>query len=400
MNRSMHVDRLLITLLLILATTVHAESQSSPPTDRTKTFGSSLTRDPKQSTSTISEDTETIRVETNLVVSNVLVLNDKGSAILGLTKNDFVVTEDGVSQSVELFANTDGKPVPRSIILIVDYSGSIDPFFARGLAGAKALIGRLGAQDKMAIVTDDVSLICDFTNDRTKLNAAIDSVTRNVKEKKHGNSFQYSALMATLRELIGVEDLRPIIIFQTDGDEAVFLRSPDYKATAKRFWDSPRLWMKERTFSFEDVRDALERSRVTLYNVIPGIRFAGRTGEDLGKAADIDNQEAFFAKGLMWNPKDLKSKQVEIDWRIFTQNRLLELGNLSGGYTEFLQRPEDADEIYTRILKTIDNRYVLGYYPEKKTGEPKRRSVKIEVKGHPEFIVIGRKTYLPAIESP
>src|SRR5215475_9810476 len=50
-----------------------------------------------------------IRVETNLVLMDVLVVNPKGSVILGLKKDDFVVTENGVSQELELFSNRDNE---------------------------------------------------------------------------------------------------------------------------------------------------------------------------------------------------------------------------------------------------------------------------------------------------
>ena len=36
-----------------------------------------------------------------------------------------------------------------------------------------------------------------------------------------------SALMATLREMFDYEDQRPVIIFQTDGDELRLLQPPD-----------------------------------------------------------------------------------------------------------------------------------------------------------------------------
>jgi hypothetical protein len=41
----------------------------------------------------------------------------------------------------------------------------------------------------------------------------------------------------------------------------------------------------------------------------------------------------------------------------------------------------------------IENRYVVGYYPKNEARDGTRRSVKIEVKGHPEYVVLGRKTY-------
>ena len=78
-----------------------------------------------------------VRVETSLVVCDVLVLNQRGQSVQGLTKNDFVVTEDGKPQAVGMFSLGDDAKVPRSIVLIIDYSGSQLPFIHTSVEAAK-----------------------------------------------------------------------------------------------------------------------------------------------------------------------------------------------------------------------------------------------------------------------
>lgn len=51
--------------------------------------------------------------------------------------------------------------VPRTIVLIIDYSGSQLPFIKNSVAAAKVLVDKLGPKDLMAIVTDDVELLLD-----------------------------------------------------------------------------------------------------------------------------------------------------------------------------------------------------------------------------------------------
>jgi hypothetical protein len=88
------------------------------------------------------------------------------------------------------------------------------------------------------------------------------------------------------------------------------------------------------------------------------------------------------------------------DWEMYANRRYQEqlaiagLMKLSGGWPDFLEKPEQADEVYARIFADMNNRYVIGYYPTNKTHEGKRRTIKIEVRGHPEYVVWGRKTYL------
>jgi hypothetical protein len=58
-----------------------------------------------------------------------------------------------------------------------------------------------------------------------------------------------------------------------------------------------------------------------------------------------------------------------------------------------LEQPNQADEIYTRVLTDIDRRYIIAYYPTNRARDGKRRTVNIEVRGHPEYLVWGRKSY-------
>ena len=77
---------------------------------------------------------------------------------------------------------------------------------------------------------------------------------------------------------------------------------------------------------------------------------------------------------------------------------MVETAVLSGGYADFLEKPEDAEKFFADIFQTVENRYVIGYYPKNLKRAGKRRNVKIEVKGHLEYIVIGRKSYIAALD--
>src|SRR5437588_7528491 len=153
-------------------------TQSAPPEmPRTRNFGSSLKRygkkEPKKPQTTNNEqDDDVVRVSTDLVVNNVLVTNQKGSVILGLQKEDFVVTEDGAAQTIQMFAPGESATVPRSVVLMM---GAVDlgPLQEKSIQAAKVLVDKLAPQDKMAIVTtDDLKLRFNFTNDKTLLKRA------------------------------------------------------------------------------------------------------------------------------------------------------------------------------------------------------------------------------------
>jgi hypothetical protein len=90
---------------------------------------------------------------------------------------------------------------------------------------AKTLVDKLGPPDRMAVVTDDIKLLTGFTQNKDELKSKLESLKKKARNSDarggwfRGHSNQFSALMATLRELFTAEDERPVVIFQTDGDE-------------------------------------------------------------------------------------------------------------------------------------------------------------------------------------
>src|SRR5216684_3346847 len=326
-----------VALFLILCATAFSSStvvsqERERPT--LKNFGSSLDNlkwdpqrkaavetKPKEDKAKPSGDVDVVKVETSLVACDVLVLDPHGQTVQGLTQKDFVLSEDSKPQQVGIFSLGDNATVPRSIVLIIDYSTSQFPFINTSIAAAKMLVDKIAPIDRMAIVTDDVELLQDFTNDKRTLKDKLESLRRrssswdtpNTSPKQHfGRSNQYSALLATLREMFDEEDQRPIIIFQTDGDEAALLRNPitvrqvppnlpkDMRKEAERAlsnWQKDPRNKEQREFSLNDVYRAVEKSRAIIYTVIPGFRLIG-----LGADEQMKNLEAERVRALLAEP--------------------------------------------------------------------------------------------------
>ena len=414
-----------LCLLLLASGAARAQTQEEPP-ERPRLrrdFGSSLERlrrDAGQERATGAaragaekgEEDEVVRVETSLVVCDVLVLDPQGRAVSGLGREDFLVTEDGRAQEVGAFARGDSANVPRSIVLILDYSGSMRPFIANSVLAAKVLVDQLNPRDRMALVTDDVELLVDFTRDKELLRKKLDGLKRKAtsedfKPGNYGRSQQYSALMATLRELFDEEDTRPIVIFQTDGDELPWLRDssvPMYEPPTPR-GVSPRSWQAMRAggeagrpqFSLADVFKTAERSRATVYTVIPGVRLIGlKPGEGPEKAKALRRayEASSPAAGNSYTDA-LRDHFLEYMVRHWPQHQLALYGlsKLTGGWTNFLEEPSQAAGIYADIFNDIGRRYVVGFYPTNKERDGRRRRVRVEVRGHPEYTVWGRKSY-------
>ena len=368
------------------------------PPPRLKEFGFSLSNAPGQpvlTTTARAEDDDVVRVDTDLVVCPVLVLDAQRKIVTGLTREDFIVKEDDKTQEIGSFSLGDSKDVSRSIVLIIDYSGSQFPYIKTSVEAAKMLVDKLNPKDRMAIVTDDVKLLVDFTSDKALLKQQLDGLKTSALSGVLGLSEQYDALMATLNELFSREDVRPIIIFQTDGDQLGSLKGGEPSS----------LFSLPRKFSYQDILTATERSRVTIYSVISGVQFAGAPQDELVKRArsDWDNREkassTFMAarnlpvpKVVVDDPGDDFFKNYAVQWQR-RQLALVGIARYTGAWAEFLESPSQADEIYTRVLTDIDRRYIVGYYPTNRTRDGKRRKVKIEVRNHPEFLVWGQRSY-------
>lgn len=323
-----------------------------------------------------------------------------------------------------MFSLGDSDAIPRSIVLIIDYSGSQHPFINTSIAAAKALVNKLGPLDRMAIVTDDVELLTDFTGNKNKLKDSLESPRRRSTEwslpveagqSRLGQSKQYSALMATLKEAFSPEDERPIIIFQTDGDEALYLRNPiivpsvtpglpdDLRKESEKHVESALKAQRDRQreFSLNDVYLATQKSRATIYTVVPGFRLMGLSFDEQMK--QLRAQLGPISTKVPFSPRKSaddrlarmgpESLKYEIDRAVRVQEALAVVATISGGWTEFLERPSQADDIYSRIVSDINRRYLVGYYPTNKEHDGKRRKISIEVRGHPEYTVMSRKAY-------
>ena len=441
---------LCFALLVVLALCLFSASAfaQSPAREKPKLkdFGSSLKKlkwDPEKNAAAESSSAnqnsnaageDVVRIDTSLVVSDLSVVDKQGHIVQGLKASDFAIKEDGTPQQVGHFLLGDNTNVSRSIVLIIDYSGSQFPYIKNSVDAAKILVDKLGPLDRMAIVTDDIELLVDFTNDKRNLKKKLDSLVEKNRGKKgflgfgsnsrqFGRSAQYSALMATLKEAFDEEDQRPIIVFQTDGDEALYLRNsiitpavppnlpPELQARVQEEVETRKKLQQDglTEFSLDDVYQAVEKSRATIYTVVPGFRLIGLTPDQQVERVKADDQrqiaewlatvrpqvkEAFKAR----EEERQKRMTIEIlryraEESLKVQTALAEVATLSGGWTEFLETPSQAQEIYSRIFSDISKRYIVGYYPTNKERDGKRRKISFEVKGHPDYVILGRKSY-------
>lgn len=394
-----------------------APSLRAQQTPKKERFGKSLERlkwdeqrqlaiekKPEPSSSTEAAEI-TLRMETLLAVFDLLVVDKQGRVITGLTKNDFEITEDGIPQQAAMFALGDGSRVPRSIVLIVDYSYSQLAYVDRSVAAAQRLVEQLKPNDRMAIVTDNVALLVPFTADKKQLKDALDGIRSRVwGQGIVGQSRQYSALLATLRELMAEED-RPIVIFQTDGDQRRAMRpAPPGLAPG---WKPYLL-----EFGLADLHKSADLTHTTIYSIYPGLRLLGLPEEEQFKRTAMmlqQDRQAFrqyaasrlAGRGVLPSPGKITADMVHraVEVYLAQQHAMSWLSEQTGGWLDYLETPEQADAVYARILDSINNRYILGYYPTNTVRDGRWRKVAIKVRAHPDYVVTGRNRYLVPAEA-
>jgi len=392
MKKEIAVTVILLSLLIgdlsLLArpSTFAAQSSDHKPPKKEK-FGSSLKRlkwDPNKQAAVESEQDnqkrsreigpgDVIKVETNLVVLDLFVTEQtKLRALTGLGRDDFVVTEDAVAQQISMFSVGADPSLPRSIVLIIDFSSSMSRYLEKSVEAAKILVNRLGPKDEMAIVNDEVELMVSFTSDKKRLKSALDSL-KNRPRGAHG-SRQLSALFVTLRELSGAGKGRPIIIIQSDGDEIMNLR--DQKPRAE---EQPSTY----EFGLADIHAAVLGTRATIYTLIPGEPLIG---------APLEDARLRVRRSMVGEQEDRYINTIT-PIRVRAQEAITSVADISGGWAAYLESPERSDELYERILADINQRYVIGYYPTNEARDGRLRKVQVEVRGHPEYVVHGRRSY-------
>src|SRR6266496_1644190 len=143
-----------------------------------------------------AQDTEdTVRTDISLVQLNVGVVDRQGRAVTSLSKNDFVVYEDGVKQSIQQFEPVDA---PFSLVLLLDMSGSTINFRQQLKLASTRFLDVLAPDDRVAVIQFNakVKSLTGFTVDRNKSAYAINTLAEGA-----GETYFYAAITYALHEL-------------------------------------------------------------------------------------------------------------------------------------------------------------------------------------------------------
>ena len=154
----------------------------------------------------------TLKVDVDLRLLHVTVVDRQEKIIKGLSKNDFQVYENKTKQDISLFKVED---VPVSIGLVIDNSGSMRSKRKRVNRAALTFARTSNPEDEIFLVNfnDQVYIDQEFTKNLADLTDALDHIDAR------GGTALYDAIYLSLEHIReGKEDKKALLVI-TDGQD-------------------------------------------------------------------------------------------------------------------------------------------------------------------------------------
>jgi len=180
--------------------------QSAPPTP------------PPQASAQQKKPTDsgvTIAVEVPVVTLDVVATTQHGDILMGLKKENFRITEEGVPQTITSFGPTDA---PITIVMLLEFSsrGYAEYFGYQAKYWADAFFPNLKAKDWVALETFDMRthLEVDFTQNKDEVRSAIG----HLYFPGFSESNVFDALLETTDRLKDVKGKKSILVIASGVD--------------------------------------------------------------------------------------------------------------------------------------------------------------------------------------
>ncbi|HKV41397.1 MAG TPA: VWA domain-containing protein [Blastocatellia bacterium] len=158
------------------------------------------------------QKTDQLRLNVDLVVLDAQALQKKTARIVGgLTKNDFLLFEDGVRQQIAQFGR---DTLPLSVVLLVDRGGCLDPFGDKVREATIEALRRLKPDDEVALMAfaDDVQLLRGFRLDKQAVADALNRMPPHDEDARHCFNRAFYEAAALMRKAANPDGRRVIIV--------------------------------------------------------------------------------------------------------------------------------------------------------------------------------------------
>ncbi len=314
-----------------------------------------------------------ISVSTQIVPVTCSVTDATGAAVRGLTREDFVVLDDGVPQQIAYFnASTEAA----GVALVMDASPSVLRDTDEMRDAARALVDSLSSSDQIAVLdfSAHAYLQLPFSSDWKLIRAAVARVDARQLLADTGGSNIYQALFLVARDVFAARKGRKAIVLLTDGeDTGLGLTLDPATSGPRRGWPADRL-------TFEDVARALAAADIQVFAVSTESRPKIMTAEWLAE----------HASSTLVVPAAREEKIPP--YTLY----LAELARRTGGQLYFIREASTLADTFQQIALKIRAEYTLGFSPVSANGASPRlgwHQLTVRVVGHQGPTVVHRTAY-------
>jgi VWFA-related protein len=298
------------------------------------------------STANAQDVEDVVRTETSLVQLNVGVVDRQGRPVTYLTKNDFVIYEDGVKQSIQYFEPTEA---PFSLVLLLDMSGSTVNFRQQLKLASQRFLDVLAPEDRVAVVQFNakVKSLTGFSIDRRKAAYAIEIA------EGAGETHFYEALKYSLKELEKEGKRRKAIVVLTDGLDTN-QRNTDRATLAHAQTDAEALATikPDSSADLNAVLASADRQGVTIYPL------ALPSGDPTRLPLPSPNITGIYAAA---------------------RARMQSLADRTGGRLNEINRLEYMAQLYREVAANLRTLYTVAYQAPGERVRGKWHEIKVEV---------------------
>ncbi len=325
-----------------------------------------------------AQDRLSIKVDVNTVLLNVSVWNRYNNrSIPGLQKNDFLVYENGTLQKVQQLLPEDA---PFNLLLLMDVSGSTGSYMKLMKEAATAFTREINEQDRIAIAAfnSNVRLVQDFTSDR-------DAAARAIKRiHSGGGTAFYDALLTCLDEYMGSVVGRKAIVVFTDGVDNQLLGRPSDGSEA----------------TFGELYRRIQETNALIYTIF--LDSEGRISYSNGPMSPYPQQGGGFPLPFPLPfptptpgpfPTPQPTRQDEKAAYETAREQLGEIARQTGGRMYTPRKAKDLAGAYSQIADDLRVQYLVAYTSSDQTQNHQWRSIRVEIRDHPDAVARTRKGY-------
>jgi len=287
-----------------------------------------------------------IRIDIRRVRLPITVTNKKGQFVPGLTKNDFLILEDKVPQTIETFSDDISQTTPLYIAVLMDTSPSTAGKLKFQQESAMNFIYTVvkTRKDRVLFGTfdDQITLLQDFTDKIDLLDKAVYGVKKMGKQ-----TALFDAIWQFCDEKMRSVPGRRVLLLVTDGED---------------------------TYSRANIRDAIDiaqRTETTVFAISTKAGFLGTVpGVEAGQVSDKKDRD------------------------------LLTLAEETGGTAFFTGDMLSLEHSFDRIGKELRAQYLVTYDTTNKKYDGTFRKIDVKLSdGHGDLKVRTKKGYKAIADS-